>query len=77
MSAPEPVGLYPHARRVGNLLFLSGVGPRKKGSKEIPGVTLDAKGKVVSTSRVDRSILQSFFDHTANGATFSKYGYRQ
>ena len=39
--------------------------------------TLDAKGKVVSTSRVDRSILQSFFDHTANGATFSKYGYRQ
>lgn len=34
--APEPVGPYPHARRVGNLLFLSGVGPRKKGSKEIP-----------------------------------------
>lgn len=40
-KAPEPVGPYPHARRVGNLLFLSGVGPRKKGSKEIPGVTLD------------------------------------
>jgi 2-aminomuconate deaminase len=40
-TAPEPVGKYPHARRVGNLLFLSGVGPRKKGSKEIPGVTLD------------------------------------
>jgi 2-aminomuconate deaminase len=47
-KAPEPVGLYPHARRVGNLLFLSGVGPRKKGSKEIPGVTLDASGKIVS-----------------------------
>ena len=46
--APEPVGPYPHARRVGNLLFLSGVGPRKRGSKEIPGVTLDAKGNVVS-----------------------------
>ncbi|MGE5626112.1 MAG: RidA family protein [Bacillota bacterium] len=46
-KAPEPVGLYPHARRVGNLLFLSGVGPRKRGSKEIPGVTLDAQGKVV------------------------------
>ncbi|HKV97190.1 MAG TPA: Rid family hydrolase [Gammaproteobacteria bacterium] len=45
--APEPVGPYPHARRVGNLLFLSGVGPRKRGSKEIPGVTLDAHGKVV------------------------------
>ena len=47
-KAPEPVGLYPHARKVGNLLFLSGVGPRKKGSKEIPGVTLDANGKIVS-----------------------------
>jgi 2-aminomuconate deaminase len=47
-KAPEPVGLYPHARRVGNLLFLSGVGPRKKGSKEIPGVTLDDKGNIVS-----------------------------
>ena len=40
-QAPEPVGAYPHARKVGNLLFLSGVGPRKRGSKEIPGVTLD------------------------------------
>ncbi len=46
--APEPVGPYPHARRVGNLLFLSGVGPRKKGSKEIPGVTLDNHGNIVS-----------------------------
>ena len=47
-NAPEPVGLYPHARRVGNLLFLSGVGPREKGKKEIPGVTLDEKGKIIS-----------------------------
>jgi 2-aminomuconate deaminase len=46
-KAPDPVGLYPHARKVGNLLFLSGVGPRKKGSKEIPGVTLDEKGNIV------------------------------
>jgi len=46
--APEPVGLYPHARRVGNLLFLSGVGPRERGSKKIPGVDLDAEGNVVS-----------------------------
>jgi len=46
--APEPVGLYPHARRVGNLLFLSGVGPRQRGSKEIPGVTLDDAGEIVS-----------------------------
>lgn len=47
-KAPEPVGLYPHARKVGNLLFLSGVGPRKKGSKEIPGVTLDESGNIKS-----------------------------
>ena len=47
-NAPEPVGSYPHARQVGNLLFLSGVGPRKQGKKEIPGVTLDEKGKIIS-----------------------------
>ena len=47
-EAPEPVGAYPHARRVGNLLFLSGVGPRKKGSSEIPGVELDDQGNIVS-----------------------------
>ena len=46
-TAPEPVGSYPHARRVGNLLFLSGVGPRQKGTKEIPGVTLDDQGNIV------------------------------
>ena len=39
--APEPVGAFPHARRVGNLLFLSGIGPRDRGRREIPGVTLD------------------------------------
>ena len=47
-QAPEPVGLYPHARKVGNLLFLSGVGPRKKGSKDIPGVILDENRNIVS-----------------------------
>src|SRR5215208_1485907 len=47
-KAPEPVGLYPHARRVGNLLFLSGVGPRKKGAEKIPGVELDENGNIVS-----------------------------
>jgi len=46
-KAPDPVGLYPHARKVGSLLFLSGVGPRKKGSKEIPGVTLDENKNIV------------------------------
>ena len=47
-KAPEPVGLYPHARRVGNLLFLSGVGPRERGTKKIPGVELDENGNIVS-----------------------------
>ena len=44
--APQAVGLYPHARKVGDLLFLSGVGPRKAGQTEIPGVTLNASGEI-------------------------------
>ena len=47
-KAPEPVGLYPHARRVGNLLFLSGIGPRSRGSKAIPGVELDEEGNITA-----------------------------
>lgn len=47
-KAPEPVGSYPHARRVGNLLFLSGVGPRERGSNAIPGVELNKAGEIVS-----------------------------
>ena len=47
-QAPEPIGPYPHAHRAGNLLFLSGVGPRKRGSKDIPGVVLDEHQKIVS-----------------------------
>ena len=47
-KAPEPVGLYPHARRVGDLLFLSGVGPRQRGTSKIPGVELDDAGEIVS-----------------------------
>src|SRR5206468_7906134 len=46
--APDPVGHFPHARKVGNLLFLSGIGPRKKGTKEIPGVRLASDGSVAS-----------------------------
>jgi 2-aminomuconate deaminase len=46
--APEPVGPYPHAKQVGNLIFVSGIGPRKRGEKEIPGVTLDAAGNIVA-----------------------------
>jgi len=47
-EAPEPVGLYPHSRKVGNLLFLSGVGPREKGTKKIPGVELSENGEIIS-----------------------------
>ncbi len=47
-NAPEPVGLYPHARKVGNLLFLSGVGPRERGTKKIPGVELNESGQIIS-----------------------------
>ena len=46
--APEPVGLYPHAKQVGNLLFLSGVGPRERGTKKIPGVELNPDGTIQS-----------------------------
>lgn len=46
-KAPEPVGAYPHARKFGDLLFLSGVGPRQPGSKDIPGVSLDAMGRLI------------------------------
>ncbi len=51
-NAPKPVGLYPHARRVGNLLFLSGVGPRVAGSDAtdsvVPGLTLDKNGNFLT-----------------------------
>jgi len=47
-KAPEPVGLYPHAKRVGSLLFLSGVGPRERGTKNIPGVELDENRNIIS-----------------------------
>lgn len=60
-KAPEPVGLYPHARRVGNLLFLSGVGPRERGSKAIPGVELDENGNILSydIEKQCRSVFQN------------------
>ncbi len=47
-KAPKPVGLYPHAKRAGSFLFLSGIGPRERGKQDIPGVTLDKDGNVVS-----------------------------
>ena len=59
--APEPVGLYPHARRVGNLLFLSGVGPRERGTKDIPGVELTEAGEIESYDIEEqcRSVFQN------------------
>ena len=47
-KAPKPIGPYPHSRRVGNILFLSGVGPRKQGSNVIPGVVIDGQGNIVA-----------------------------
>ena len=46
--APKPMGLYPHARRVGNLLFLSGIGPRDAATDTIPGLELDKHGQYKS-----------------------------
>ena len=46
--APGAVGLYPHARKVGNILYLSGVGPRKAGETDIPGVTLNERLEIES-----------------------------
>lgn len=46
--APEPVGAYPHARKVGDFIFYSGMGPRARGKKEIPGVALDESGQILS-----------------------------
>ena len=46
-EAPSPVGAYPHARRVGDLLILSGIGPRPAGGGPIPGVVFDDNGSVI------------------------------
>ncbi len=53
--AAEPVGAYPHARQVGPLLFLSGIGPRERGRPTIPGVRLDAHGQVIDYDIVEEA----------------------
>ncbi len=60
-KAPSPVGLYPHARQVGELLFLSGIGPRKPGSGEIPGLELTKHGnwKVFDPEAQIRSVFDN------------------
>lgn len=47
-GAPKPVGAYPHARRVGSLLFLSGIGPRVPADNSIPGNVVDTDGKLIA-----------------------------
>jgi 2-aminomuconate deaminase len=80
--APVPVGLYPHAKRVGNLLFLSGIGPREPGTDRIPGNVLDDAGNLVrhditaqchSVFRNVRAVLEdagSGWDHVVDVTVF-------
>ncbi len=74
-QAPEPVGHYPHAKKVGSLLFLSGVGPRQRGETKIPGVTLDKNG-VIKNYDIEIQ-CQSVFENVkmileASGSDWSK-----
>jgi len=74
-NAPLPVGPYPHARREGDLLFLSGVGPRSRSSKNIPGVELDENGEIIQYDV--RVQTQSVIDNIrmileAAGSSFDK-----
>lgn len=59
--APKPVGLYPHARRAGNLLFLSGLGPRRPGSGDVPGLELDSDGNILDYDMAAQ--CESVFDN--------------
>lgn len=54
--APEPVGAYPHARRIGDMLYISGVGPRERGSKSIPGVELDDNDTIISYDITEQTL---------------------
>ncbi len=67
-SAPTALGAYPHARRVGQLLFLSGLGPRDPQSGQVPGLEVDRAGDVIgydfelqchSVFRNVRSVLEA------------------
>lgn len=74
-KAPEPVGAYPHARKFGNLLFLSGVGPRQAGTKDIPGVNLDDQGEILTydVAVQTEAVIQNIrFILEAAGSSFDK-----
>lgn len=60
-KAAKPMGLYPHSRRVGDLLFLSGIGPREAGTDNIPGLELDKHGNYRSFDFASQ--CQSVFDN--------------
>lgn len=60
-AAAEPLGNYPHARRAGGLVFLSGIGPRRRGSRDIPGAVLDDSGRLVDYSI--EAEMRSCFDN--------------
>ena len=63
-TAPPPVGAYPHARRVGDLLFLSGIGPRSPDGGPIPGVVLaDARRRATDDNPIGATIR----DRTESG----------
>ena len=55
-KTPEPLGMYPHSRRANNLIFLSGIGPHERGSKKVPGMTVDSQGRVISYSIEEQCI---------------------
>ena len=58
-NPPDPTGSYAYARRAGNLLFLAGIGPRRHGTKDIPGVELDAQGRMISYD-IEAQVRQCF-----------------
>lgn len=58
-AAAKPLGAYPHARRVGNLLFLSGIGSRNPQDNSIPGLEQDAAGNIISYD-IEKECLQVF-----------------
>jgi 2-aminomuconate deaminase len=60
-KAAKPLGLYPHSKKVGNLLFLSGIGPRKAGSDQIPGLSLDKYGNYLAFDFAEQ--VRSVFDN--------------
>ena len=73
-KAAEPVGDYPHAIKINNFVFLSGIGPRQKNNKKIPGVTLNKKGDVVDYD-IEKQCISVFENIKCilekSGATFN------